>query len=63
MRGWRPTRGVRRFKLRRSMSEVAPITVARAATLRRNGRHEMEDLQNFPWTMGWRPNYQSAVRC
>ena len=33
-----------------------------AATLRRHGRDEVERSKNFPWTMGWQPNYQSEGR-
>ena len=33
-----------------------------AAALRCDRRHQLGDPQNFPWTMGWQPNYQSEGR-
>ena len=32
------------------------------AALRRDRRNERNDPQNFPWTMGWQPNYQNEAR-
>ena len=33
-----------------------------AAAVRRHRRTKFGDPQNFPWTMGWQPNYQSEGR-
>ncbi len=33
-----------------------------AATVRRHRRHAFTDPKNFPWTMGYNPNYQTEGR-
>ncbi len=32
-----------------------------AAAVRRHRRHQVERSEDFPWTMGWQPNYQSEA--
>ena len=33
-----------------------------AAAVRRHRRHQVERPEDFPWTMGWQPSYQSEAR-